>query len=329
MPVAAPGAALEGVLAQLTPAQAARLAYYETGCRRACDTVQGPEGPVLAWLSVPHPGRWQPGGAWDFGAWLADHAALSCAAAEEFMRGFGTIPPEVALARYPQMLVRASSKLRAQAMAAPAAQRRPVTPGDVEIVASSTGYAHFFAVEDYRLRHACFAGGHSAVLERAVFVSGDAACVLPYDPLRDRVLVIEQFRPGPMARGDANPWMLEPIAGRVDPFETPEQAVRREAEEEAGLSVGRLIAAPAYYPTPGAKSEFIYNFIALTDLPDGAGRPGGVAAEGEDIRPHLLGFDQLEALLETGELRNGPMVMLLLWLARLRPALRAEAQAPR
>jgi nudix-type nucleoside diphosphatase (YffH/AdpP family) len=323
LPVAAPAGALSGVLLALSPDQAARLAYYEAGYRRRRETVLGPEGPQEAWVFHPEPGRWQPGGAWDFARWQAAQGALATAAAAEFLRGFGTVAPEAALARYPQMLVRAASKLRAETAPPAMAPRRDVAAGDVEIVSSSTGYAHFFAVEDYRLRHATFAGGQSATLERAVFVSGDAACVLPYDPLRDRVLVIEQFRPGPMARGEANPWMLEPIAGRVDPFETPEQAVRREAGEEAGLTVGRLIAAPAYYPTPGAKSEFIYNFIGLTDLPDGAGRPGGVAEEGEDIRPHLLSCDALEALLAAGELRNGPMVMLALWLARLRPDLRA------
>lgn len=327
-PIPVPGPdGLEGVMVALSTKERARLDYYEAGFQRDRAQVLSNGQPTDVWLYRPAPGRWQQGAPWEFAHWQARWGAIAVAAAQEFMRGFGSVPADRALARYPQMLVRAASRLRAEAMPAPAALRRETQPEDIVIEAETVGYAHFFAVEDYRLRHRTFAGAETAPLDRAVFVSGDAACVLPYDPVRDRVLLIEQFRPGPMARGDRNPWMLEPIAGRVDPFETPEEAVRREAVEEAGLSVGRLIAAPNYYPTPGAKSEFIYNFIALTELPDGVGRPGGMVDEGEDIRPHLASFAQLEELLASGELLNGPAVLLTLWLARLRPELRAAAGA--
>jgi nudix-type nucleoside diphosphatase (YffH/AdpP family) len=138
-------------------------------------------------------------------------------------------------------------------------------------------------------------------------------------------LLVEQFRTGPLARGEPNPWMIEAIAGRVDPGETPEQAALREAGEEAGITIERLIEAPRYYPSPGAKSEFIYSYIGIADLPDGAGAPGGVADEGEDIRPHLLSFEALLGLVNTGEAGNAPLILLTLWLDRMRDRLRAEA----
>ena len=152
--------------------------------------------------------------------------------------------------------------------------------------------------------------------------SADAVTVLPYDRRRDRVMLIEQFRIGAHARGDAQPWVLEPIAGRVDPGETPEDCARREAQEEAGLELGRLIPLGGYYPSPGAKSEFLHGFIGLADLPDGAAGLGGAPGEGEDIRAHLIGFDESMALVRSGEVNVGTTLISLLQLASLRDELR-------
>ena len=147
--------------------------------------------------------------------------------------------------------------------------------------------------------------------------------VLPYDPVRDRVLLVEQFRAGPYARGDANPWQLEAIAGRIDPGEGPEEAARREAVEEAGLQLGALLPVAAYYPTPGAKTEYLYSYVALCDLPDGSAGVFGVASEAEDIRGHLLAFDALMALVASGEASNAPLILTALWLQRERARLRS------
>lgn len=69
-------------------------------------------------------------------------------------------------------------------------------------------YLQYFALEEHRVRHRRFDGTMSDALERAVFTSGDAVVVLPYDPRRDRVLLIQQFRAGPWARQDPRPWCL-------------------------------------------------------------------------------------------------------------------------
>ncbi|MBD3788115.1 MAG: NUDIX domain-containing protein [Sphingomonadales bacterium] len=323
-PVLVSGAgAAPGLLVAVTPEDQARLDFYETGYVTEVIEARDATGTArAARVYLPAPGRWQAGAPWVLADWAARWGAIAPEAAREFMALRGQIPAEQALARYGQIKVRAASRLRAGAGAKPARLRRAAGPGDVEVTALSTVYARFFAVEDYTLRHRLFDGGMSAPLSRAAFVSGDAAVVLPYDPARDRVLLVEQFRTGPLARGDLNPWMLEPIAGRVDPGESPEDCARREAGEEAGLSLGALIAGPSFYPSPGAKSEYTYCFIGLADLPEGAARPGGMEDEGEDIRPHLISFDDLMALVETGEADNGPLLVLALWLARLRPELR-------
>jgi nudix-type nucleoside diphosphatase (YffH/AdpP family) len=146
--------------------------------------------------------------------------------------------------------------------------------------------------------------------------------VLPYDPVRDRVLLIEQFRAGPYARGDAQPWMLEPIAGRIDGGETPEQSARREAVEESGLTLKDLHLVAQYYPTPGAKSEYLFGYIATADLPDGSAGIGGLEAEGEDIRSHVIPFARAMELVASGEINVGPLILLLLYLERMRDGLR-------
>jgi nudix-type nucleoside diphosphatase (YffH/AdpP family) len=200
--------------------------------------------------------------------------------------------------------------------------RRATAAGDIVTHARRLPYAQFFAVEEYDLSWRRFDGAHSPNTTRAAFVSGDAVTVLPYDPKRDLVLVVEQIRAGPFARGDRQTWQIEAIAGRVDPFETPEQAARREADEEAGLTLTELIPVAQYYPSPGAKTEFLYSYVALTNLPDGCAGVFGLAEEAEDIRGHLISFDRLMALVASGEIANAPLILTALWLQRERARLR-------
>jgi ADP-ribose pyrophosphatase len=196
--------------------------------------------------------------------------------------------------------------------------RRRTGPGDVQVLAKRRPYTGFFAVEEYDLRFRRFDGGMSDVVSRTAFVTGDAVTVLPYDAVRDRVLLIEQFRPAPFVRGDAECWSLEAIAGRVDAGETPEDAARREAVEEAGLALGDLLFVAGYYPSPGAVAEYLYSYVALTDLPDGIAGVFGLDGEAEDIRGHLVSFDALMGLVQSGEINNAPLVLTALWLARER-----------
>jgi ADP-ribose pyrophosphatase len=219
------------------------------------------------------------------------------------------------------MLVRGAARVRAGSPG-PASLRRSAEAGDVVVAVRQYPYANFFSVEEYDLSFRRFDGTMSPVVNRATFISGDAVTVLPYDPLRDRVLLIEQFRAGPFARGDSNPWQLEAIAGRIDPGETAEEAARREAVEEAGLQLGALLPVVGYYPTPGAKTEFLYSYVALCDLPDGCAGVFGVEGEAEDIRGHLLSFDRLMELVASGEASNAPLILTALWLQRERGRLR-------
>lgn len=308
----------------LTAQDVDRLDFYEGGfdfLTRRMEVVTD-FGPREALVYFTAPDAWVPGRPWRLEEWQARFGDEVTATAQDVMALFGHVPAETVLARYGQMLVRGASRARAARDPAPATLRRQATAEDVEIRRFHQPYARFFALEEYDLRFRHFDGALSRTVKRVAFVSGDAVTVLPYDPRRDRVLLIEQFRAGPLARGDRNPWSLEAIAGRIDPGETPEDCARREAAEEAGLTLGALEEIARYYPSPGAKSEFLYSYLALTDLPDDAAGVFGVADEAEDIRGHLVGFDDLMALVASGEIGNAPLLLSLLWLQRERPRLR-------
>jgi len=320
------GAQAAGVLVRGLDAQAiARLDYYEGGhdYRLVAAQVATAQGPAQAQFYLPQV-AFADGGPFDLNDWAARWGAINVAAAAEVMRHYGTRSAGDVMARYPSILSHAASTLRA-AQIGPATLRHRTAPGDVVVQDTHQPYAAFFAVEEFRLSHRRFDGAMSPVLDRAVFISGDAATVLPYDPVRDAVLLIEQFRPGPMARGDAQCWLLEAIAGRIDPGETPQDAVRREAVEEADLTLGTLHPVARYYPTPAAKSEYIYSYVALCDLPDSAAGVAGLPGEGEDIRAHVVSFDAAMDLMASGEIVNAPLILSLQWLAMRREELRADA----
>lgn len=326
--VAQPGAVAQGLhVSGLDASDVARLDFYEGGFDYALRpvTVTTHDGQRGALVYFPEPGRWPVGELWSLHAWERDWAAISLRAAAEAMDQFGHIDP-AELARWlPQIRLRAASWVRAQGAATPQVVRHGFTARDVEVESRRRPYCRFFALEEQTLRFRRFDGAMSARVERAAFVSGDAVTVLPYDPVRDRVLVIEQFRFGPLARGDRHPWCIEPVAGRVDPGETPEDCARRETAEETGLALARLERIAAYYPTTGAMSEYLTSFVGIADLPDGVAGIGGEDGEAEDIRSLVLDFAAFEAFLSSAEAENGPLLLSGLWLAANRSRLRGDA----
>ena len=317
--VPAEGAGVVGLVVQdASPQDFERLAFHGnlTAWSR-CAVTGGAADVAQVGTARPDDNR-----LWKFEDWARRDAALATAMAADIMALFGSRDAAEVVLRRHMMEVRASSRMSAASDQGPATLRRQAETADVAVTAFAQPYARFFAVEEYDLSFRRFDGTASATVNRAVFISGDAVIVLPYDPDRDRVLVIEQFRAGPFARGDRNPWSLEAIAGRIDPGETAEAAGRREALEEAGLTLGAFLPVANYYPSPGGKSEFLYSYVALADLPDQAARLGGVEDEAEDIRGHVIPFDRLMELVGSGEIGNAPLILSALWLQRERARLR-------
>ncbi len=325
-PVLVPDGQAEGLLTESMEAEGrARLDWYESafGYLPEAVEVDGPEGPVPA-LVYRAPDGCGSGKAWSLAEWVAAHGARTRLAASEVMRGHGTVRFEEIAAR------RGVIQARAQGILAAREYRRLVTVGQdtpasaVNVAEVRYPYEGFHRVEEWIIDHPRFDGSRSDRIQRAISHVTDAVTVLPYDPGRDRVLVVEQLRMGALAKGDPQPWMLEPVAGLIDAGETPVRAALREAQEEAGMALRPedLHLVGRYYPSPGGLAQVLHSYVALADLPDGSGGLHGVAAESEDIRAHVLSAADLIAMAGTGEAANAPLMLTALWLALNRDRLR-------
>lgn len=193
---------------------------------------------------------------------------------------------------------------------------------DSKVLDQETVWRGYFRMDIYRVRHRLFRGGWSEPVVREVFERGHAAAVLPYDPARDSVVLIEQFRIGALAAG-ANPWLVEVVAGIVEDGETPEEVVRREVVEEAGCPIGRTVPMMDAFTTPGGSSERIALFCGQVDSA-GVGGIYGLAEEGEDIRVFTEPLDAALARIDRGEIVNLIAIAALQWLALNRDRLRRE-----
>ena len=191
---------------------------------------------------------------------------------------------------------------------------------DVEVVEREECFRGFYKLDRLHLRHRLFAGGMGKLINRELFVRHDAVCVLPYDPRRDEVVLIEQFRVGALDKS-RNPWLLELVAGLIDKNEQPEEVARREAMEEAGLTLGALWPLSVYYPSPGGSDERVHLFVGRCDSV-GAGGIHGLEEEDEDIRVHVLSFEDALTRVRDGRIDNAASIMALQWLALNRDEVR-------
>ncbi|MEM8775778.1 MAG: NUDIX domain-containing protein [Pseudomonadota bacterium] len=251
-------------------------------------------------------------------------AAFLQALAIEVMSYFGRYEAIEIADRLPMISARAWAYTVAQT-AAPSTVRSNRLTDEVQLHKERVTHEGFFLTRTYQLRHPKFDGSMSPELQREVFVVGEAALVLPYDPKHDRILLVEQFRLGPFGRGDPRPWVLEPVAGRIDAGESAQMAARRECVEEAGISLRELMHMSTHYCSPGCSTEVFHCYLGLCDLPDASSGAGGLETEQEDIRTHVMSFSDAQALMQSGEINIGPLFLMLLWLERERARLRSMA----
>ncbi|EOL8946426.1 ADP-ribose diphosphatase [Cronobacter dublinensis] len=196
------------------------------------------------------------------------------------------------------------------------------TKNDVEIIAREKLYRGFFSLDLYRFRHRLFNGEMSGEVRREIFERGHAAVLLPFDPVRDEVVLIEQIRIAAFDTSDT-PWLLELVAGMIEPGETVEEVARREAMEEAGLDVGRVKTFMSYLASPGGTSERLSLLVGEVDATTAQGIHG-LADENEDIRVHVVSREQAYLWVEEERIDNAASVIALQWLQLHHHALRNE-----
>ncbi len=196
------------------------------------------------------------------------------------------------------------------------------TTADAEVLEREELYSGFFRAEKVRLRHRLFAGGWSNPMNREMLYRGPAVGVLLYDPVADRVALVEQFRVGALHE-PAGPWCLEVVAGMVEAGETPEAVAHRELQEEAGVTGVVLEYIGNYLSSPGGCDEKLHMYCGIVDL-KGVGGIHGLPEENEDIQVHLFSSEEVFAELYTGRCNNPAALITLQWLQLNRDRLRKQ-----
>lgn len=187
-------------------------------------------------------------------------------------------------------------------------------------------YTGFFKVDKCRIKHDLYLGGEVEI-QRELLYRGDAVAVLLYDPSRDKVVMVEQFRVGAIddkEDDEQGPWLLEIVAGIVEQNESIKDVARRECKEEAGLDVHSFESIHSFYSSPGGSSEKIYLMCGLVDsnLAEGV---HGLDHEGEDIKVSVHDFKDINQLLASDRISSAIPIIALQWLSINRERLRIES----
>ena len=319
------GQAFGVVYTNVDNATQARLDLYEGafGYTLVSVVVDTDQGPRDAQMYLPPDDQPFTDCDWSLEDWERDHLSPTIFTVNEVFSRDPLPSPEWLRSRWPIIEKRAWAKHRASIEpAAPADVRYAPSKDDTTVHKMFAPQGDFFQIQNLDVSHRRFDGTTSGQLQREVFIGTDAGLILPYDAKRDRVLLVEQLRMGPLMRRDSNPWSLEPIAGMIDARETPLDAAVREGREEAALEFHATEAMPHHYPSPGGSTDFFYCYLGLCDLPTLQNYTGGLVEEAEDLRLHVLPFDEAIALVDSGEIRIGVLITMLYWLARERDRLR-------
>lgn len=183
-----------------------------------------------------------------------------------------------------------------------------------KILQSTRNYDGHFKVDELVVQHELFAGGMSEKLVRERVTRKNAVAVLPYDPIRDELVLIEQFRVGALGHKDSakneNPWLMEIVAGLVEEGESNEEVVYREALEEANCKIEKLHFVTSFYPSPGGFAEVSHVYIGKVDAAN-LGGLSGLDEEDEDIRVHVVSSAHATEMLKQGKICSAiPMIAM-------------------
>lgn len=205
-----------------------------------------------------------------------------------------------------------------------------MTAEDVEVIGKTTEFQGYFRVNRYRFKHQHFGGGWGGEISREIFERGHAAAVLMYDPDLDRLVMIEQFRPGayaalssPWFDEETSPWLIEVVAGIIEDGENPEDVVRREAVEEAGCEITDIVPICHYLVSPGGSSESMFLFCGRVDSSN-AGGVYGLPSEGENIRAFAIAVEEAFKLMDAGRIVNSMTLIPMQWFRMNHDGLRAQ-----
>ena len=305
------------VLKNLSEPDVERLNYYELGFDYvlATTSVETHAGQIGVSAYFCNRSDMATSKLWSFDDWLSNHSEIQHLAAREFLDFFGTKFGDTAQVMYNSILKRAEVFVSESSTPSSALEIGPDQNTNIQIEDLKREYLGFFALNQVDLKYPFFDNSTSGLKSRTILMGSEASLILPYDPILDKVLLVEQFRIGPFCRGDKAPWVYEPVAGMIEFGEKPEDAAKREVFEEAGIQVTNLVKINSGYPNPGEATTYFYNYIGIVDLSDYSPGIYGVRDEGEDIRTHVIDFKEVFNWSISNKLRVLPLNTMVLWLA--------------
>ena len=172
-------------------------------------------------------------------------------------------------------------------------------------------YDGFFKMNEVSLKYKKYDGSWSNEIKRELFGGAQVSAVLPYDPIKKEIVLIQQFRPGTISR-NTNNYLKEIVAGIIDPGESPEIAAKRECLEETGYKIKKLTSIQGYYPAPGSSESFYHLFLGEVDSKKGK-QIMGLDTENEDILVESFNINQVKKMMQNGELINGLSLIAIQW----------------
>lgn len=183
---------------------------------------------------------------------------------------------------------------------------------DWKIISKKDVYKGFLSIEEYTITHELYAGGQTEVITRQLMERGHAVAVILFDPIEDNLVLIEQFRIG--AKDDEETsWLIELVAGMIEPGEHPDEVVIRECKEEAGVEINNQRELFTYYSSPGGCTEKVTLYYAEVDS-QAAGGLHGLASENEDIKVIVMPYKEAIEQLQKGKINSATPILALQWL---------------
>tara|TARA_B100000575_G_scaffold233809_1_gene195326 strand:+ start:95 stop:676 length:582 start_codon:yes stop_codon:yes gene_type:complete len=180
-----------------------------------------------------------------------------------------------------------------------------------KIINKKNIYSGFFKMNEVTLKYKKYDGSWSNIVKRELFGGAQVSAVLPYDPIKKKIILIQQFRPGTISKNTYN-YLDEIVAGIIDSGENAETTARRECLEETGCAIKKLIPVQGYFPAPGSSESFYHLFVGEIDSFDGE-RIMGLKTENEDILVKSYNILEVKQKVKNGEIINGLTLIALQW----------------
>jgi len=180
-----------------------------------------------------------------------------------------------------------------------------------KIINKKNLYSGFFSLNKYEFIHEKHNGEWTNTVEREVFSGAHVSTLLPYDPIKKEIILIQQFRAGVISRYDEN-YLLEIVAGIVDEGENPEQTAIRECFEETGCEVKQIHPVQSYFPAPGSSESYYHLYLGEIQAFDGE-RIKGLEKENEDILVKSFKIEEVKQMLKEKKIMNGLTLVALQW----------------